>query len=233
MASRTAAASKRQHDLPARRAELAQGGDDPVRETLQEAMLAAVGELGYRDAAVQQVLERSGGHRVQFWERFASKEECFELAYEAGIDRLVAEVLTAALAEDGWRRQLRAGLVALFGFAEAHPEVTRALLIEAEVAGGPALAKREETIDRLGEAIDSVREQVPVDERPPPLTGIFVAGGIAAYASETLASGDAADLWDGLPELLRFAVDAYLGEAAAAEELAAARELVAARPARA
>lgn len=233
MASRTAAAAKRQHDLPARRAALARGGADPVRETLQEAMLAAVGELGYREVAVQQVLERSGGHRVQFWERFASKEECFELAYEAGIDRLAAEVLAAALVEDEWRLQLRAGLVAFFEFAEAYPETARALLIEAEVAGGAALAKREETIDRLGDAIDSVREQVPAGERPPPLTGVFVAGGIASYASETLAAGDAAALWEGLPELLRFAVDAYLGEEAAAAELAAARELVAARPARA
>lgn len=230
MSPRATAASKRQHDLPGRRAARVPGTEDAAGAAIMEAMLTEVGEVGLRDVAVQQVLERSGGHRVQFWERFESKEECFELAHAAWTDRLVAEVLAAALAESEWRSQLRAGLVAFLRFVEARPALSRALLIEAEVAGGGALGKREETIERLGEAIDSIREQVPVDERPPPLTGIFVAGGIATQVSERLAAGAAAEeIWAGLPELLRFAVGPYLGEAAAAAEFAAAEEILACR----
>lgn len=225
-----AAASKRHHDLPGRRAARAAGGEDAGGAAIMEAMLTVAGEVGFRDLAVQQVLARSNGHRIQFWERFESREECFELAHAAWTDQLVAEILTAALAEDEWRLQVRAGLVAFLRFAASRPALTRALLIEAEVAGGAALAKREETIERLGEAIDSVREQVPVAERPPPLTGIFVAGGIATQVGERLAAGAAAaEIWAGLPELLRFAVGPYLGEAAAEEELAAAEEILACR----
>lgn len=234
MPSRAAATSKRQQNLAGRRAARAGGGPDPVREALMEAMLAATGEHGYREVAVKQALERCGGHRVQFWERFASREECFELAHESWMDRLATEILTAALAETGWPRQLRAGLVAFLRFVAARPDIARALLIEAEVAGGPALAKREETVERLGEAIDSVREQVPVEEHPPPLTGVFVAGGIATYASERLAAGASrAEIWAGLPELMRFATGPYLGEEGAAAEFAAARDLLAERAAEA
>lgn len=194
-----------------------------------ESMLVTVGEEGYREATVQQVLAVVGAHRIQFWERFESKEECFEAAYRSWLDRLVAEILTAATAESEWRLQLRTGVVVFLEFVEARPAISRALLLEAEAAGDPARAQREETIARLGEAIDTVREQVPVDERPPPLTGVFVAGGIASFVGDQLAGDSLAGLWQGLPELMHFAVGPYLGEQAAEDEAAAAEELLACR----
>jgi AcrR family transcriptional regulator len=217
------------HELPARRAELAGQDDDPVRASIMEAMLAAAGELGYREVAIHHVLERYGGHRVQFWQRFASKEDCFAAAYVTWADRLATELLTAALDEGDWRRGMRAALVALFEFVDDRPDVARALLIEAEIAAGPALAKREKTIERLGEAIDDAREQSPPAERPPPLTGAFVAGGIATYVSEQLAAGRREAIWDGLPELMRFATGPYFGEEAAEMELESARVFVESR----
>jgi AcrR family transcriptional regulator len=211
------------HELPARRAESAQRGDDPVRASIMEAMLVACGELGYREVAIKDVLERYGGHRVQFWQHFASKEDCFAAAYASWADRLVAELLTAAVAAGEWRRGMRAALVAFFEFIDARPQLAGALLVDAEIAGGPALAKREEAIAFLGEAIDTAREQADPDNRPPPLTGVFVAGGIASYASEQLAAGRNGASWEGLPELMRFATGPYFGEEAAEVEFEAAQ----------
>jgi AcrR family transcriptional regulator len=188
-----------------------------------EAMLVSCGELGYREVAIKDVLERYGGHRVQFWQHFASKEDCFASAYASWIDRLVAELLAAAVAEGDWRRGVRAGLVALFRFVDDRPQLARALLIDAEIAGGPALAKREQAIQLLGEAIETAREQADPDDRPPPLTGIFVAGGIAGYVGEQLAAGRNGAPWEGLPELMRFATGPYFGEEAAEAEFAAAQ----------
>jgi AcrR family transcriptional regulator len=198
-------------------------GDDPVSISIMEAILVACGELGYRGTAVGDVLERCGGHRVQFWERFATKEDCFAVACATWFDRLVAELLTAAVAEGDWRRGVRAALVALLGFAEQRPALARALLIEAEIAGGPALAKREQAIKSLGQAIDSAREQAAPEERPPELTGLFVAGGVATFVGEQLAADRPAALWEGLPELMRFATGPYFGEEAAEAEFEAAR----------
>lgn len=188
-----------------------------------EAMLVAAGERGYREVAVGHVLELYGGHRVQFWQHFASKEDCFDAAYSVWADNLVTELLEVALAEGDWCRGLRAALVAFFRFVEARPEIARALLIEAEIAGGDALAKREEAIDRLGGAIDIARQQAGADEAPPPLTGLFVAGGIATYVSEQLAAGRPERIWEGLPELMRFAAGPYFGEEVAETEFEAAQ----------
>jgi len=215
------------HELPARRAESARRGDDPVRAEIMEAMLTACGELGYREVAVKDVLERYGGHRVQFWQNFASKEDCFALAYATWADRLVAELLDAGAAAGEWRRGMRAALVTLFRFIDARPQLARALLLDAEVAGGPALGKREEAIGRLGEAIDAGRAAADPDDRPPPLTGVFVAGGVAAYAGEQLAAGGEGASWQGLPELMRFATAPYLGEEAAEAEFEAAHAALA------
>jgi AcrR family transcriptional regulator len=192
-----------------------------------EAMLVACGELGYREVSVKDVLARYGGHRIQFWQHFASKEDCFAVACTAWTDRLVAELLGAATAENGWRRGMRAALVAFFQFVDDRPQIARALLVDAEIAGGAALDKREEAIQLLGEAIDSARAQADPADRPPPLTGVFVAGGIATYASEQLAAGEEGASWQGLPELMRFATAPYYGEEAAEVEFEAADALVA------
>lgn len=211
------------HELPSRRAESAQRGDDPVRAEIMEAMLVACGELGYRELAIKDVLARSGGHRVQFWQHFADKEECFALAYEAWADRLVAELLAAAAAAADWRGGMRAALVSLFRFLDARPQLARALLLDADVAGDPALAKREQAIGLLGERIDSARAQADPEDAPPPLTGLFVAGGIANHLSEQLAAGTEGAPWKSLPELMRFATAPYFGEEAAEAEFEAAR----------
>lgn len=79
--------------------------------------------------------------------------------------------------------------MALLRFAEERPALARALLIEAEIAGGSALAKREQAIKFLGQAIDSAREQAAPEGRPPELTGLFVAGGVATFVGEQLATG--------------------------------------------
>jgi AcrR family transcriptional regulator len=212
------------HELPARRAESAQRGDDPVRAELMEAMLLACGERGYREVAVKDVLARNGGHRIQFWQHFASKEECFELAYAHWSDRLVAELLEAGAGAGDWQGGVRAGLEAFFRFIDERPLLARSLLLDADVAGGPALAKREQAIERLGAAIDGVRERLDPADRPPPLTGLFVAGGIATYAGEQLASGREGAPWQGLPELMRFATAPYFGAEAAEAEFAAAED---------
>jgi AcrR family transcriptional regulator len=215
------------HELPARRAESARRGDDPVRAEIMEAMLVACGELGYREVAVKDVLERYGGHRVQFWQNFASKEDCFALAYATWVDRLVAELLDAGATAGDWRRGMRAALVAFFRFVDAHPQVARALLLDAEVAGGPALEKREQATELLGTRIDGARGQADPDDRPPPLTGVFVAGGIATYAGEQLAARQTGAPWPGLPELMRFATAPYFGEEAAEAEFEAAHSALA------
>jgi AcrR family transcriptional regulator len=201
--------------------------DSEVREGAMEGALASVGELGYRAASVRTILEFSGGHRRQFYEQFASKEDCFEQAYAVWIERLGVSLLEAAVGTGGWRPGVRAALIRLFGFIAERPLIARSLFVEVQVAGGAALAKHEEAIERLAEALDSVRSELAPDEAPPEATGVFVVGGIEACVCDALAAGDPSRIWDALPELMHLAVGSYLGKEAAEEELEKARAVLA------
>jgi len=179
-----------------------------------EGVLIATGEQGYRQASVRAILEYSGGHRVQFYKDFKSKDDCFAQAYEAWIERLGATLLEAALGAEGWEAGVRAALVSLFELIAARPAIARSLFVEVQVAGGPALATHDEAMNRLASALNSVRADLPPDQAPPEPTGMFVVGAIEACISETLTAGEADRIWDALPELMHLTVGSYLGKEA-------------------
>lgn len=191
-----------------------------------EGALMASGELGYRQASVRAILEYSGGHRVQFYKDFKSKDECFAEGYEVWIERLGATLLEAALAVDGWEAGVRAALTSLFEFVAARPTIARSLFVEVQVAGGAALATHDEAMERLAGALNSIRADIPVDEAPPEPTGMFVVGAIEACISETLTAGDPNRIWDTLPELMHLTVGSYLGKEAGEAAAESARSYI-------
>lgn len=200
--------------------------DATIREGEMEGVLYVVGEQGYRGASVRAVLEYSGGHRKQFYEHFDSLEDCFAQACAAWIDRLGVSLLEAAVAASDWRGSVRAGLLALLRFVTEHPAISRSLFVEVQIAGGAALAKHDEALDRLAGLLDGVRAELPTGEAPPEATGLFVVGGVEACICDVLTDGDPKHVWDALPELLHLAVGSYLGHEAAEEEFAEARVLL-------
>jgi AcrR family transcriptional regulator len=227
MAMRQEACAAAREALPVESTETnAPTPDATIREGEMEGVLHVVGELGYRGASVRAVLEYSGGHRRQFYDHFDSLEDCFAQAYDAWIDRLGVSLLEAAVAEPGWRSSVRAGLVQLLQFATARPEIARALFLEVQIAGGAALAKHDEAVERLAGLLDSVRGEIAAGDEPPAATGVFVVGGIEASICDALAAGEASRLWNALPELMHLAVGSYLGNEAAEEAFGEAQELL-------
>ena len=192
--------------------------DATVRKGEMEGALHVVGELGYRGASVRAVLEYSGGHRKQFYDHFDSLEDCFEQAYETWIEQLGVTLLKAAVSVEGWRAGVRAGIMRLFRFVAEQPEIARSLFIEVHVAGGKALAAHEQAVERLAQALDSVRAEIEPDRAPPSATGIFVVGGIEACVCDALTAGDQNRIWDALPELMHMVAGSYLDREAAEEE---------------
>jgi AcrR family transcriptional regulator len=196
---------------------------EETRLSILGAMLASCGEKGYRRVSVQDVIERYGGNRVQFYRHFSSKADCYADAYEEEVERLHERVRAAARAEGGWRGGLRAGLEELARYVEGQPLVARGLLVEVHVAGGPALALRAEVLERGVVAIDAGRAEDGAGPSPPRITAQFMAGAIESTLAGALAAGDPGAFAGAVPELTHMIVSTYLGEEAAAEKLAATR----------
>ncbi len=219
MATEASAATNRVDPLGANGAP-----EGDLREGAMEGVLLAAGELGYRETSVRAILEHSGGHRVQFYKDFAGKEDCFARAYATWIERLGVSLLEAAATTPGWEGGVRAAIVRLFEFVTARPAIARALFVEVQIAGEPALARHEAAVERLAAAIDSARAEIDPAEAPPEVTGVFVVGGIKSCVTEALTAGEPERVWDALPELMHLAAGSYFGreEAEGAFERASA-----------
>jgi AcrR family transcriptional regulator len=185
--------------------------DSPLRRQVMEAMLCACGERGYRKVSVQDVIERYGGYRLQFYTLFASKAECYAAAYDLHAELLCDELLGAAAARGGnWRERLVAALDALASFAVEQPLLARGLLVQVFVAGEPAMGKRSEMIERLSRAMDSARRETGSRHSPPPETAPFMIGAIESAVVSALAQGSEASLAErAMPELARIAGSLY------------------------
>jgi AcrR family transcriptional regulator len=204
--------------LPARQATAPKDGslsEAGVREGAMEGALIAAGTVGYREASVRAILEHSGGHRAQFYKHFESKEDCFAQAYAAWVDRLCVDLLEAAASATGWEAGVRAALIELFRFVSGRPAIARALFVEVQIAGEPALSRHDAAVERAAAALDGARAEIEPEREPPEATGVFVVGGIESCICEALTAGDPARIWDALPELMHLAAGSYFGREAA------------------
>lgn len=193
------------------------------RERLIAAMLNAAAELGYREANVQDVIDRAGVSRPTFYEHFSNKEDCFLAAFDTTAKRVSSRIEAAALNGSTWRDRLRLGLEELLSFAATEPDAARALIVEARAASAEAVRRRDELLDRCATCIDSqVRELLPKASSQATITAAGIVGGIEALLYSRLNRGEIQELDMLLPSLMYFAVLPYEGHRAASEELASA-----------
>jgi AcrR family transcriptional regulator len=194
------------------------------RERLLAAMLRAASELGYREANVQDVIERAGVSRPTFYEHFANKEACFLAAFDATALRLRERVGAAARkGGDNLRDRLRFGLETVLHFASTEPDAARTLIVEARAASVEAVMRRDDLLDHFADCIDDqVRALIPAAPSYSPITAAGIVGGIEALLYARLNKGETDDLDSMLPSMMYFLVLPFEGHEAASEELAIA-----------
>lgn len=194
------------------------------RERLLAAMLRAAAELGYREANVQDVIERAGVSRPTFYEHFSNKEHCFLTAFDVTAARLRDRIASAtSKGGDSWRDRLRFGLETLLHFTATEPDAARTIVVEARAASAEAVMRRDALLDHFSTCIDQqVRECMPNAPSYSPITAAGIVGGVEALLYSRLNKGEVDDLDSLLPSMMYFMVLPYAGHEAASEELALA-----------
>ncbi|HSS33308.1 MAG TPA: TetR/AcrR family transcriptional regulator [Solirubrobacterales bacterium] len=184
-----------------------------VREQILEAVLRACGELGYQRTTVEDVYQRYGGYRLEFYNHFANRAECYAIAYEREIERLWRRLMRACEAAGDWRDGLRAALAELAAFVEEDGPLAAGLLVEAHIAPAPIRAKRTEVFERLTRAIDSARRETSASRHsPPPITAAFILSAIEESVVSALARGVPQDFGASVPSLAWLGAYLYFGE---------------------
>ncbi len=92
------------------------------------------------------------------------------------------------------------------------------MIVEARASSPAGLRRRDELLDSFAACIDDlVREELA--EPPSAIAAAGVVGGIESVLYARLQKGEASDLESLVPSLMYFAVLAYAGQEAAADEL--------------
>jgi AcrR family transcriptional regulator len=186
--------------------------DHDADREVREAVLLAVGELGYAKATVREIAARAGITEDRFQRRFGGKERCFAAAYTEAAERLREELAGACEEEASWRAGFEAALAGLLRFVAAQPQLARALLIEVKAARGEAWAKHQEVVEGLTAAIGAAREQPGARPNSSPMTAGFVVGAIEESLCVEIAAGRAGEAERLRETLTRLAFLQLFGE---------------------
>ncbi len=119
----------------------------PFRRRLLDGLAASIGERGYRDTTVADIVRYARTSKRTFYGEYSSKEECFIELLAAGNQELIARILGAVDPEADWRDQVRQAVEAWVTDIEARPAITLSWIREL-----PALGHDVRSLQRRGMA---------------------------------------------------------------------------------
>lgn len=184
------------------------------RGRLIAAIAEALDEQGYDGTTVAAVATRAGVSKSDFYAHFASKDQCFFAAYDAGVERLRGRMLAACPKGGGWAEGICAGLAAALAALSAEPAQANLLLVEGLRAGSGVCGRFQAAVESF---VPYLRNGAPTGRGParPPEADEAVVGGIASLLGRRVLAGETDRLDRFFPELAEFALAPHLGVAEA------------------
>jgi AcrR family transcriptional regulator len=205
---------------------------DFVTQNQRERMLLATAELvaerGYQKTTIELIAKTARVALSTFYEQFSSKEECFLAAFDESV-AAAAEVFDELLdTEQPWEDQIASALEIALEMVVTEPARARLCIVEAQAAGGEALARYQRMLESVAPKLREGREFNPRSARLPDGLEVAIVGGLAWLIHQRLL----ADRIDGikalLPEMLQVTLTPYIGEAEASRAADAAQARAAA-----
>jgi AcrR family transcriptional regulator len=108
------------------------------RDRLLDGLAESIGERGYRDTTVADIVRHARTSKRTFYEQFASKEECLIELLRRNNEDLIAGIRAAVDPEADWQEQIRQAAVAYVDHIGARPAITLSWIREAPALGAAA-----------------------------------------------------------------------------------------------
>jgi AcrR family transcriptional regulator len=191
--------------------------DERVR--ILDAFIEVVAERGYKQATLDEVLDRAEVDQPAFHRHFADMEGCFLVAWDYISADYLPAALTAFESEDVWLDQMRAIGGAIVEYLRAHPDHGRFLFVEGANAGVRAHVLLERNVGAFVELIDLGRRELDDPESLSRATAEGIAGAVNEKVSLALIRGADEEMAQLVPQLMFMVAQPYLGLDVALEEL--------------
>jgi AcrR family transcriptional regulator len=205
---------------------------DFVAQNQRERMLLATAELvaerGYQKTTIELIAKTARVALSTFYEQFSSKEECFLAAFDETV-AAAKEVFDELLdAEQPWADQIASGLEVFLEMVVAESARARLCIVEAQAAGGVALARYQRMLESVAPKLREGREFNPRSSRLPDGLEVAIVGGLAWLVHQRLVTDRVDGIKALLPEMLQVTLTPYVGEVEAGRAADAAQARAAA-----
>jgi AcrR family transcriptional regulator len=160
------------------------------------AMTEVVGERGYPETTVRDVLERARMSRRTFYELFENREHCFLAAYEHARGEALAWLDRGHEPKETFPQHLTSVLTRVLEHLAARPDFARLLLVEPPAVGPPGVERHERTMRDLAERLARSRPEAAPELGPDELRLRCEAsvGAVHRVVSARIVDGRARDL---------------------------------------
>jgi AcrR family transcriptional regulator len=95
----------------------------PFRRRLLDGLAASIGERGYRDTTVADIVRHARTSKRTFYGEFSSKEECFVELLWTGNQEMRTRIRAAVDPDADWREQIRKAVEAWVDYIEEEPAI--------------------------------------------------------------------------------------------------------------
>jgi AcrR family transcriptional regulator len=181
-----------------------------------DATIEVVGEKGYAELTVADIIKRAGVSRRAFYEHFSNRETCFLATYDTILAESAAVVEHAFASGNGngnghsngdgggLTKSVQGAIEAIWTRALRRPDVMRVLMVEIGTAGPEGIARREQ----LGVAYEgALRERLGLPVGPGPIANPVlrgVIGGLSMVLYNHMQNGRRKQLLELIPGLVQW-----------------------------
>ncbi|BBY74782.1 TetR family transcriptional regulator [Mycolicibacterium parafortuitum] len=153
----------------------------PVTDRLLDGLATSIGDRGFRDTTVADVVRHARTSKRTFYEHFASKEQCLlELLRRNNVD-LIAGINAAVDAGSDWQRQIHQAVDAYVEHISARPAITLCWIREAPALGAVARPLHRQVMQDLTDMLVTLTSsagfrRAGLDPITPPIALILLGG---------------------------------------------------------
>jgi AcrR family transcriptional regulator len=187
---------------------------DHIERALR-ALAVVVGERGYSNTTVKQIVNSASMSPKTFYANFRDKEDALMAAIDGAGAQTVAAILPAFRRNHNWPHAVRAAFGAFFNFLASRPALARLVMVEVYAAGSAAVSRRDESLLPLGALLEEDRGRSP---EVPPIATEMIAGAVYSLAYQQIRDSGP----ESLPQLAPICTYLTLAPFIGAEEAGAA-----------
>lgn len=163
---------------------------EAFRARLLDGLAESIGERGYRDTTVADIVRHARTSKRTFYDQFASKNDCLLELLEASNDDMIADIRAAVDPDADWRDQVRQAIESYVRTIESRPATTLSWIRELPALGEAARPVQRRGIGRLTDMLMDLSsspgfQRADLAPMPRPLALILI-GGLRELTAQTV-----------------------------------------------